>query len=626
MNTPFLFHGQDPSWIEVTDQTLNLTLVSDADTPITAIFIRCEPDNEERLVDMERGQQMGKRQFWHGQIPLNQDKTMTHYCFKVMQNSRQWWLHAQGISPRMPSRHQHFKYNRQDHPPGWVKQQVFYQIFPDRFCNGDPTISVQDQEYCLRGDQLPVIAKQWGDAVSGHDNNEECDNRNGASEFYGGDLQGIHSKLDYLAQLGVTTLYLNPIFSAPSNHKYDTTDYLRIDPHLGTNTQFAELVADIHRRDMKIILDAVFNHTSVDHPWFDKYGRQTSTPGAYNHPDSPYRDYYQFDGATNQYIGWNGIDTLPKLNFSNPEVQNYLYAGDNAVIKTWLRPPYNIDGWRFDVIHMLGEGAGAKNNAHYVKAFREAAKSVNPDCLILGEHFFEATQWLQGDQEDAAMNYFGFAHPVRAFFAHKDIAYHNCQIDAEELIAWLDEARAQIPWQNQLAQLNQLDSHDTMRFFTLLDGDEATMQLALLMLFAYVGTPCLYYGTEVGLEGGMDPDNRRCFPWDSITQPTEKISNTFQYVRQLIELRKTRPSLQEGSLQWLHGQNNALAFSRSTEQETTLCLINNSDHAATFTLPLWQVGIEEGTLTDLLTGDEWSCKHGELSLTLAGKEGVLLSH
>ncbi|GAL07099.1 maltodextrin glucosidase [Photobacterium aphoticum] len=157
---------------------------------------------------------------------------------------------------------------------------------------------------------------------------------------------------------------------------------------MGTNAQFADMVADLHQRDMKIMLDAVYNHTSVDHPWFDRYGRQTEHKGAFNHPDSPYRDFYQFTGDTNDYIGWKGIDSLPKLNFSNPEVQDYIYAGDDAVIKSWLRPPYNIDGWRFDVIHMLGEGKGAKNNAHYVKAFRESAKSVNPDCFILGEHFF----------------------------------------------------------------------------------------------------------------------------------------------------------------------------------------------------------------------------------------------
>ncbi|WP_299015213.1 maltodextrin glucosidase [uncultured Photobacterium sp.] len=614
MKAPYLYHGQDAFWATPTQDSMKLTIVSEADTLISAIFVRCEPDNEEILVDMERGETRGRLQFWHGDIPLNTDKPTTHYCFKVMQNSRQWWLHSNGISPRVPGKESHFKYNRQAQPPAWVKKQIFYQIFPDRFANGDPSISVQTNEYCLKGDERPTIAKNWGEPVSSHGENRP-------NEFYGGDLAGIQSKFDYLQVLGVTALYLNPIFSAPSNHKYDTTDYLQVDPHLGTNAQFADMVADLHQRDMKIMLDAVYNHTSVDHSWFDMYQRNHDEPGAYNHPQSKYRDYYQFDGHSNNYIGWKGIASLPKLNFSNPAVQDYIYAGEEAVIKQWLRPPYNIDGWRFDVIHMLGEGAGAYNNAHYVRQFRESARSVNPDCYVLGEHFFEASNWLQGDQEDGAMNYYGFAHPIRAFFAQKDIAYHSCQIEAEELVDWLNEARSKIPWLNQLSQLNQLDSHDTMRFLTMLGNDSQTMQLALLLLFAYVGTPCIYYGTEVALEGGQDPDNRRCFPWER----THTSHPTFDYAQKLIGIRKQAKSLQEGSLQWLVAEHKQLAFARTLGDEIHICLINNSLNAKPIEVPLWQLGIEQATLRDRLTDDEWLVKDGTLSMTLAGKEGLLLT-
>ncbi len=258
---------------------------------------------------------------------------------------------------------------------------------------------------------------------------------------------------------------------------------------------------------------------------------------------------------------------------------------------------------------------------HYVKAFRESAKSENPDCYVLGEHFFEASRWLQGDQEDGAMNYYGFAHPLRAFFAQKDIAYHSCQIDAEELVDWLNEARSKIPWLNQLSQLNQLDSHDTMRFLTMLDNDHETMQLALLMLFAYVGTPCIYYGTEVALEGGQDPDNRRCFPWER----TEKPHSMLTFVKQLTAIRKDNKSLQQGSIQWLVAEHKQLAFVRTLGNELTLCLLNNSENAKAIEVPLWQLGIENAVLSDLLTGDEWQVKQGMLSITLAGKEGLLLT-
>ncbi|WP_354622804.1 maltodextrin glucosidase [Psychromonas sp. MME2] len=463
----------------------------------------------------------------------------------------------------------------------------------------------------------PTIKKAWGDAVSEH-------GKNGACEFFGGDLQGIYNKLDYLQELGVTALYLNPIFSAPSNHKYDTVDYLNVDSHLGTNKLFATMVEDLHGRDMKIMLDAVFNHTSVDHPWFDMYKRNSLTheEGAYANPASPYRDYYQFEGDTTQYVGWNGIATLPKLNFSNPHVRDYIYAGDDAVIKHWLRPPYNIDAWRFDVIHMLGEGEGAFNNAHYVREFRNAAKSVNQNCYVLGEHFSEASQWLQGDQEDGAMNYYGFAHPIRAFFAQQDIAYQPCQIDAQELVEWLNEARGKIPWLNQLSQFNQLDSHDTMRFLTMLNEDIETLHLALLMLFAYVGTPCIYYGTEVALQGGRDPDNRRCFPWDRVESDGKL--QTFLFVQKLIAIRKSATALQSGNFHWLNVQGRSFAFARFTQKQCYICLINNGDHELLIDLPLWQLDIESGVLEDQLSDAQWRLQEGSISIEIAAKQGMLL--
>ena len=257
---------------------------------------------------------------------------------------------------------------------------MFYQIFPDRFCNGNPELTVKTDEYLYQGGQRRVIQKPWGAPVSNHEEGT------GATEFYGGDLKGISSKLDYLQELGVTALYLNPIFSSPSNHKYDTTHYSQVDSHLGSNAEFADLVSELHRREMKIILDAVFNHTSEEHIWFDKYKAHGN--GAYHSSSSPYRGYYFFEGHTDQYIGWNGVSTLPKLNYSNPDVRDTIYGGDQAILRQWLKAPYHIDGWRFDVIHMLGEGRGAKNNAHYAKAFRQATKEENPEAYVLGEHFF----------------------------------------------------------------------------------------------------------------------------------------------------------------------------------------------------------------------------------------------
>ncbi len=619
MKAPFLFHGQDAYWVDTQKaEVLTLRLALEADCIPSALYLRSEPDNEEKLIEMTISEEKGRLTIWQACLPVNQDQDMTLYCFKLIFQQQQYWLHAAGMSQRMPGREKHFRYNRCHQPPAWVKEQIFYQIFPDRFCCGDAQISVKTGEYCLRGDKKPTLAKAWGEGVSTH-------GKEGACEFFGGDLKGIENKLDYLQDLGVTALYLNPIFTAPSNHKYDTADYFTIDPHLGTNGQFAEFTHKLHQRGMKIVLDAVFNHTSLDHPWFDGYCRRKDGQGAWKNPHSPYRNYYQFDGDSERYIGWDGIATLPKLNYLNQEVRDYFYQGENAVIKYWLRPPYEIDGWRLDVIHMLGEGKGAQNNAYYVKAFRDAAKSVNQDCYVLGEHFFEASKWLQGEQEDGAMNYYGFAHPIRAFFAGLDIRFDPCYLDAEDLVNWLMEAMAKVPWRNQLSQFNQLDSHDTMRFLTMLNGDEKRFRSALIFLFCWVGVPCIYYGTEVALEGGHDPDNRRTFPWERV----ETHSDSVTFVKTLTAFRVSSAALQSGSLHWLYAKQDVLSFARFIDNELVICLINRSAKPQSVSLPLWQVGIEEGEFSYLIQEDmnkvsKEQAQAGVLDLVLAPKSGNIL--
>lgn len=617
MNTPFLYHGQDCHWVIPWQDSLTVRVVTEAGFEPTAFYVRCEPDNEQKLIAMKEVETdnaaASRLKTWQAELPLNRDKPTTVYCFKAVQGNLQWWLHGEGVSIRVPGLEKQFRYNAQHQPPDWVKHQIFYQIFPDRFANGNPSISVKDGEYCLQGNEKPTLAKPWGEPVSEH-------GTNGACEFYGGDLKGIRDKLDYLQALGVTTLYLNPIFTAPSNHKYDTSDYFNIDPHLGTNQEFAELVADLHQRGMKIVLDAVFNHTSLNHPWFDGFERREDGLGAWKNPSSPYREYYQFDGDSDDYVGWNGVKSLPKLNYLNQAVRDYFYQGENAVIKHWLRPPYGIDGWRFDVIHMLGEGEGATNNAHYVKAFRESAKSVNQDCYVLGEHFFEATQWLQGDQEDGAMNYYGFAHPVRAFFTGLDISFDPCYLDAETFAAWLMEAMAKVPWQNQLSQLNQLDSHDTMRFLTMANGDEATLKSALMFLFCWVGVPCIYYGTEVAMEGGHDPDNRRTFPWEQLDSRDDMVA----FINTLTTLRRESNALQRGSLQWLYAKGDVLAFARTLGDDVVICAVNRSEDPATISLPLWQTGTTQTCFSTLFGGQSVKASDDELLMTVEGKSAQIL--
>lgn len=610
MTSPFIYHGQSRDWVTKNEGSLTLILATDKRYTFEKVMVRHDPDNEEVLAEMTPCRETPQLQYWQATIALNSDRDITHYVFKLLCGTGQYWLDGKGLNRRVPGKETHFKYNTQQQPPEWVSEQVFYQIFPDRFCNGNPEISVQSNEYAVSGGTKPVIAKQWGEPV-------DTTNGTGGCEFYGGDLYGVEEKLDYLQQLGVTALYLNPVFNAPSNHKYDTADYTQIDPHLGTNEHFAKLCQTLHQRDMKIMLDAVFNHTSTEHPWFNLQGKHNEV-GAFQSPDSPYRDYYFFQGDSQDYIGWKGIKSLPVLNFENPQVRQTIYDSDDAIIKQWLRPPYSIDGWRFDVIHMLGEGEGARNNAYYVNAFRQSAKQVNPDCYVLGEHFFEATQWLQGDQEDGAMNYYGFAHPVRALLAKLDISFDPIQLSVAEFLDWQSEARAKIPWANQLSQLNQLDSHDTARFMELVKTQPKLFNLAATLLFSYVGTPCIYYGTELGMQGSHDPDNRRCMPWERVES-----SPYLPMFQKLITLRTHSLALQKGDYIPLYQDDDSFVFARQYQGDVVLCGFNLSESTKTLPLPVWKLGIQHGQFTGLLNSDSAVFNEGYVTITLPGQSGDL---
>jgi alpha-glucosidase len=566
-----LLHPTVAPWLIRTPDGCLINLLCSDPSPGT-VFLRADPDNEERLIPMHpAGARHGFARF-EAMLPWDRGNDTTCYGFKIVGEHQQIWLAADGPHPHMPPRELLFKVCREHQPPPWVAEQIVYQIFPDRFCQGDPRHAVQTDEYIYGTGRTRVVQEPWGAPV---------DRSVAATAFYGGDLPGIRSRLDYLhTELGVTTLYLNPIFTSGSNHKYDTEDYDHVDPHLGGNPALAELSAALHARGMRLVLDAVVNHTGANHPWFNRFGRH-DTLGAYQSTESPWRTWYLFSAA-HDYASWKDHASLPTLDFANPHVRAAVYAAPGAILRRWMRPPYAIDGWRFDVIHMLGEGPGARNNAHYVREFRRALREENPEAYVLGEHFGEATRWLQGDQEDGAMSYYGFALPVRAWLAARDVAGHPAELSTSELERWLTAARARLPFANQLAQLNLLDSHDTSRFLTAVDGDLARMQLAVTLLFTYPGVPCIYYGDEIGLAGGDDPDCRRCFDWDRAHWNT----SLHDHYRRLIARRNQRAELRHGAYQTLAVTDDVLVFARYLERSVTVVAVNRGDAPAGLALPL----------------------------------------
>ncbi|WP_342416451.1 alpha-glycosidase [Paenibacillus sp. FSL R10-2782] len=434
-------------------------------------------------------------------------------------------------------------------PPAWVKDAVFYQIFPERFANGDPSIS-------------PEGAEAWGDTP-------QTDN------FFGGDLQGIIDHLDHLNELGINALYMTPVFKATTNHKYDTEDYMEVDPHFGDKETLKKLVDACHDRGIRVLFDAVFNHSGrTFKPFVDVLEKGEA---------SPYKDWFHVHSFplevvddTPTYDTFGLEPMMPKLNTEHPEVKKYLLD----VAKYWIEE-IGIDGWRLDVADEVDHA--------FWREFRTTVKQANPDAYILGEMWNESSEWLQGDQFDATMNY-PFTYAVNDFFVKKES-------DAQSFAFAIGRQLARYPQQAAEVAFNLLDSHDTPRLLTLCGDDQRLMRLAVLFQFTYMGAPCIYYGDEIGLDGDADPGCRKCMEWD----PNKQDRGLFDFYRELIALRKEHPALRAaGSLTFLEAEPEgaSLAYERRSEEEVLLVLFNRSGKSHVFELDIpeqeWELAFGEG--------------------------------
>ncbi|MDT2735825.1 glycoside hydrolase family 13 protein [Enterococcus pseudoavium] len=414
--------------------------------------------------------------------------------------------------------------------PDWVAETVWYQIFPERFYNGDPT-----------NDPADVLA--WGSQKPTREN------------FFGGDLQGIIDKLDYLADLGVNGLYLCPIFTSPSNHKYDTIDYYEIDAHFGDKQIFRELVEKAHQRGMRIMLDAVFNRLGASSPqWQDVLLQgEASQYADWFHIDSFPPRYTAIPGSENAkdltYDTFNFNPNMPKLNTANPEVQAYLLA----IATYWIRE-FDIDGWRLDVANEVDH--------HFWKKFHTAVLQEKADLYILGEIWHSAQRWLEGDEFHGVMNY-AFTDSIKDFFIEQSISI-------SQMIAKMNRQQLLYRDQTNEVSFNLLDSHDTPRILTLCQGNRDLAKAVLTFMFIQKGTPCIYYGTEVAMEGEMDPDCRRCMIWD------EQDEEFKTFVKALIALRKQFSDVfSYGTLIWEYDdQQKIFSLTRSYRGKTLIATFN----------------------------------------------------
>lgn len=571
--------------------------------------------------------------------------------------------------------------------PDWAKGAIFYQIYVDRFYNGDHSNDVEKDEYFYIGEGTDRVT-DWNKYPASM----------GVREFYGGDIAGVMQKLDYLQDLGVEAIYLNPIFVSPSNHKYDIQDYDYVDPHFGrivkdegellkrdengnlicdmehpnknasryicrvtdrenleaSNALFAEFVQEVHRRGMKVILDGVFNHCGSFNKWLDREciyeNAEGYEKGAFVSGDSPYRTFFKFREDmwpyNPHYDGWWGHDTLPKLNYEeSPDLFNYIIQ----IGRKWVSPPYNVDGWRLDVAADLGQTG--EYNHYFWKEFRRNVKEANPNAIVLAEHYGDPTEWLRGDQWDTVMNYDAFMEPLTWFLTgvekHSDEYRGDLLGNADAFFGSMRHFMTRFNTQSLHVAMNELSNHDHSRFLTRTNhevgrtatrGPEAAEQnidkslfrLAVLIQMTWPGAPTIYYGDEAGLCGWTDPDNRRAYPWG------HEDHELIQYHKELIRIHKDYQAFKTGSILFLNGEYQLITYGRFDESDQIVIAVNMSQEERHVDIPVWRLGmIKSNRMARLLITNRegfsketrvYNLENGVVHLDCPPESGVIIKN
>lgn len=565
----------------------------------------------------------GNFDYWQGTVPASSSEK--YYRFQINDGTATAWYNAAGTTSSEPSSGDFFIVPGFK-TPDWMKNGVIYQVFPDRFYNGDTSNDVQTGQYTYGGQSTQKVA--WGGspfAINGGSNN---------LVFFGGDLAGVDQKLSYIKQtLGANIVYLNPIFTSPTNHKYDTEDYYHVDPAFGSNATLQQLITDVHSSSNGprgyVILDGVFNHTGDTSQWFDRYN-WWSTSGAYESTSSQWYGYYTFQQWPNTYSSFYGYSSMPKLDYgaTGSAVRNQIYGNSTSVVKTWLSSPYGIDGWRLDAPQYIDAGGnnGSDTVNHQVMAeLRTAVKSVNAQAEILGEFWGNANPWTSNGQEwDSALNYDGFTQPVSEWINGYDYSGNAASIPASQFDSWLHGTRANYPTNVQQTMANFLTSHDIQRFAQRAGGDIWKTYLALIFQMTYVGTPTIYYGDEYGMQGGNDPDNRRSFDWTQGTTTNAAVALT----QKLIAIRNQYAALRTGSFMSLltDDTNKLYSYGRFDQNHRVAVALNNDSTTHTVTVPVWQLSMTNGsTVTDLLSGNTYTVSGGNVTVSVNGHYGAILA-
>lgn len=575
-------------------EKITIALQVSEDSPVKAVVLRTKLNGVERLFKMKKitdknilatNTANGLSRY---ETSIQVFEKELRYQFYLTTEDCIYYYTENGITTYIPNEAYDFRILTDYQQPTWVKNAVFYQIFPERFCNGNPDNDVKDNEYVFDGYPVKKV-KDWNSVPEEYEKAHCLD-------FYGGDLEGITQKIPYLKKLGITAIYLNPIFYGATVHKYDCLDYFHVDPHFGGDEAFEELCKELHKNDIKIILDVSINHTGIACKWFNRDGTFfPKSQGAFNNPDSEEREFYFF-GKDNSYKSWFNVTTLPTLNYTSEKLRNRLYRDSDSLVKKWLKPPYSTDGWRFDVADTMARNDELQLHHEVWPEIRKSIKEENSQAYILAEDWSDCTDFLNGDEWDSPMNYIGSSRPIRQFFGETDILNTRLpelnsvkyKMTAKDFSGRISSILNRLPFAIRQVQFNLLGSHDLPRMHNNPKISKDAYKGAVIMMFTLPGSANIYYGDEAEIDG-TSPAMEGCrypMPWDKDIESTD----AYKMYSTLTKIKTTSPAFADGGFKFLWDEDYVVAFARFTPKDLFITVASSDTEDREIKLPIYIFG------------------------------------
>ena len=549
-------------------------------------MLRIYHDGEPRIFEMKLTKK-GAVESWY-QATVEILNLQSSYRFAFIGHGKYEYLNARGLFDHDVHSNNDFQIVAIPANPAWINSSVFYQIFPDRFARSGKVNITPDWAYPREWNLLPRGRGKYT-----------------GQELYGGDLYGVQEHLDHITELGANGIYFTPIFPSRSNHRYDATSFDHVDPILGGDKAFQSLIKVSKKKGVRILGDLTSNHCGAGHDWLAKAKKDKK---------SKERSYFFWDKSIKWgYVGWYGLESLPKLNYASKSLRKAVYEGKNSIVKKWISPKFGMAGWRIDVGNMTGVQGAENHHVEVMRGIRNAMQEVNPDTWLVAENGDFIASDLDGLGWQGAMNYQGFMRPFWNWInrnpeitgGFQGLPFAMPKINGKQLVASIQEFNSSIPWRSLTASMMLLDSHDTARFRTVVLGDIAAHKTAMTMMLSYPGVPSIFAGDEIGLEGSWGEDARRTINWEDRSGWDVEF---FAEVKKLVKLRKTQDALINGGLRWVSVENDYIAYLRESKKQSILVLVSRGPINATIDLSSYGYRINKTLYGQEVTGEIFSIK------------------